>query len=337
MINRTVAVQLTPRSSVSERVLRVLRGGILRQEFTLVMVIVAIAVFAEARSSIFLTRTNLTDIASATVILAVPACGSGLLMIGGGLDFSVGTTFTLGGVSCAWLLVHGVTWPLAVLGALGCGVVVGLANFVVITRLHVPPIIATLGTFFILDGVNVQITGGNDILPLPQSFQNLGQGSVLGMPYIVWYALVVALLAWIIIQVTPFGVNVRVLGGNRQAAVGNRLPVASLDARLYVISAATAAFAGVIFAAQVGSGQVEAGGAGTTLSVVTAVLIGGVSLLGGLGTVTGVVVGAILLSEINNALVIARVPPQYNNIVVGAILIVAVAIDHMRRRRLYRR
>jgi ribose transport system permease protein len=328
---------LAPEPRPSGRVLRILRGGLVRQELTLVIVIVAIGVFAEARSTTFLHRTNLTDIASATVILAVPACGSALLMIGGGLDFSVGTTFTLGGVSCAWLLVHGVPWPLAVLGALGCGVVVGLVNFAVITRLHVPPIIATLGTFFILAGLTVQITGGNDILPLPQSFQKLGQGSILGMPYIVWYAVVIAAAAWFVIQMTPFGINVRVLGGNRQAAIGNRLPVVSLDARLYVLSAATAAFAGVIFAAQVGSGQVEAGGADTTLSVVTAVLIGGVSLLGGLGTITGVVVGAILLSEINNALVIASVPPQYNNIVVGAILIIAVAFDHLRRKRLYRR
>jgi ribose transport system permease protein len=258
-------------------------------------------------------------------------------MIGGGLDFSVGTTFTLGGVMCAWLMVHGVDWPLAVLGALACGIAVGLTNFAVITRLHVPPIIATLGSFFILDGLTIQITGGNDILPLPQSFENLGQGSVLGMPYIVWYALVIAAIAWFLLQMTRFGVNVRVLGGNRQAAIGNRLPVRSLDARLYVISAAAAAFAGVIFAAEVGSGQVEAGGADTTLTVITAVLIGGVSLLGGLGTITGVVVGAILLSEINNALVIAQVPPQYNNIVVGAILIIAVAFDHVRRNRLYRR
>jgi ribose transport system permease protein len=172
--------------------LRALRGSLTRQEFTLVLVIVAVGGFAEARSSVFLTRTNLTDIASATVIYAVPACGSALLMIGGGLDFSVGTTFTLGGVMCAWLMVHGVDWPLAVLGALACGIAVGLTNFAVITRLHVPPIIATLGSFFILDGLTIQITGGNDILPLPQSFENLGQGSVLGMPYIVWYALVIA-------------------------------------------------------------------------------------------------------------------------------------------------
>lgn len=319
------------------RLTRGLRGAALRQEMTLILVIVLIGVYAESRSSIFFTRANVTDIANATVIYAVMACGSALLMVGRGLDFSVGSTFTLGGVTCAWLLVHGVGWPLAVLGGLGLGAAVGLVNFGVITYLHVPPIIATLGTFFMLDGLNVQITGGNDILPLPNSFQNLGQGSAIGIPYIVWYAVAVAVLAWGLLELTRFGVNVRALGGNREAAIGNRIRVKSLDARLYVLSAVAAAFAGIIYAANVGSGQVEAGGASTTLTVVTAVLIGGVSLLGGLGTITGVVIGAILLSEINNALVIARIPPQYNNIVVGAILITAVAFDHVRRQRLYRR
>jgi ribose transport system permease protein len=313
------------------------RGLLVRPEMSLVVVIIAIGAYAESRSSIFLTRTNITDIADATVIYAVMACGSALLMIGGGLDFSIGATFTLGGVACAWLLVHGLAWPLAVLGGVGAGTIVGLANFAIISRLHVPPIIATLGTFFILEGVNVQITGGNDILPLPQSFQNLGQGEVFGVPYIVWYAIVIAIVCWFLLELTRFGVNVRALGGNRQAAVANRIRVHWLDARLYLLSAVTAAFAGVIYSAEVGSGQVEAGGAGTTLTVVTAVLIGGVSLLGGLGTMTGVAIGAILLSVIDNALVIAQIPPQYNDIVVGSILIAAVAFDYLRRQRLYRR
>ena len=103
-----------------------------------------------------------------------------------------------------------------------------------------------------------------------------------------------------------------------------------------MLGGATAALAGIIYAARVGSGQVSAGGANVTLSVVTAVLIGGISLLGGLGSITGVAVGAILLSEIDNALIVAAVPPQYNTIVVGVILIAAVAVDHVRRERLYR-
>lgn len=308
-----------------------------RPETTLILVIVAIGVFAALRNPLFTRQTNLTDIGRGTVIYFVMACGAGLLMIGGGLDFSVGAIFALGGIATAWLLVHSVPWPIAIVLGVAVGCFAGLVNNVVITYLHVPPIIATLGTFFVIEGINTQITGGLDILPLPARFQELGQGDVGGVPYIVIYAIAIGLAFWFLLEKTPFGVNVRALGGNRQAAIGNGLRVGRLDLTLYVVAGAVAAFAGIIYSARIGSGQVEAGGAGTTLTVVTAALIGGVSLLGGLGSITGIAVGAILLSEIDNALVIAAVPPQYNSIIVGSILIGAVAVDHLRRKRLYRR
>ena len=158
----------------------------------------------------------------------------------------------------------------------------------------------------------------------------------MGVPYVVLYALVVGAIFWFMIERTPFGIEVRAVGGNRKAAIANGIKVNKIDTLLYVMAGGTASLAGVIYAARVGSGQVSAGGSGVTLSVVTAVLIGGVSLLGGLGSITGVAVGALLLSEIDNALIMAAVPPQYNTIVVGFILIAAVAIDHVRRERLYR-
>ena len=310
---------------------------LLRPETTLILVILAIGVATALRNPNFLNVGNLTDIARAAVIYFVMGCGASLLMIGGGLDFSVGSVFTLGGISAAWLMqIAGVPWPLAILGGLVAGMIAGYINSQVIARLHVPPIIATLGTYFIFTGLCVQITGGQDIVPLPVGFQYLGQGSMLGIPFVVIYAIVIGLIFWFVLERTPFGVEVRAVGGNRKAALANGLKVARLEMTLYVLGGATAAFAGIIYAARVGSGQVAAGGANVTLSVVTAVLIGGISLLGGLGSITGVAVGAILLSEIDNALIVAAVPPQFNTIVVGVILISAVAIDHIRRERLYR-
>lgn len=310
--------------------------NLLRPETTLILVIIIIGIATSLRNPNFLSPGNLTDIARAAVIFFVMACGASMLMIGGGLDFSVGSVFTLGGVSAAWLMQAGVPWPLAIIGGMLAGVLAGLLNSVVIARLHVPPIIATLGTFFVISGLCVQITGGQDIVPLPAMFQKLGQGSVLGIPFIVIYAVVIGAMFWFLLERTPFGVEVRAVGGNRKAAVANGLKVGRIETTLYVLAGATAALAGIIYASRVGSGQVSAGGSGVTLSVVTAVLIGGISLLGGLGTITGVAVGALLLSEIDNALIVASVPPQYNSIVVGIILIAAVAIDHLRRERLYK-
>lgn len=310
---------------------------VLRQEATLLVVIFLIGLFAYLRNPVFTSQGNLTDIARATVIYFVMACGASLLMIGGGLDFSVGSIFTLGGITSAWLLTHGVPWPVAVAAGILSGVGAGIVNNLVIVFLHVPPIIATLGTFFVISGLCIQITGGEDILPLPATFQTLGQGEVGGIPYICMFAIGIGVLFWFLLEQTRFGVNVRALGGNRQAAIGNGLRIGRLDLALYILAGGTAAFAGIIYAARVGSGQVAAGGPSITLAVITAVLIGGTSLLGGLGSITGVFVGALLLSEIDNALVIAAVPPQYNSMVVGSILIAAVAADHLRRKRLYRR
>lgn len=314
-----------------------IRNALLRQETTLLMVIVVIGALAAARNSLFLDPDNLLEVLRSSVIYFVIGCGAALLIIGGGLDFSAGAVFTLGALASCQLMFDGWAWPLAALVGLGVCAVVGVANFAIITYLHLPPIIATLGTFYMLSGVDNVVTGGADVLPLPDSFQRLGQGSVAGVPNVVLIAVAVGVVFWFLLERTRFGVNVRALGGNRVAAAANGLRVVRLDLALYVIAAVTAALAGLIYSARVGAGQVTAGGTSTTLLAITAVLIGGVSLLGGLGNIQGIAVGAVLVALIDNALVLSNIPPQYNSIVVGAILVCAVAVDHLRRTRLYRK
>lgn len=316
---------------------RALTRVLVRQETTLIMVILVIGAAATVRSEHFLTTANVTEILRSSVIYFVMGCGAAMLIIGGGLDFSAGAVFTLGALTTSKLLVGGTPWPVAVLIGLALCSVVGVVNFAVITYLHVWPIIATLGTFYVLSGVDNLITGGNDVLPLPATFQRLGQGEIAGVPNVVLIAIGVGVVFWFLLEHTRFGVNIRALGGNREAAIGNGLRVIGLDLALYAIAAVAAALAGVIYSARVGAGQVTAGGTSTTLIAITAVLIGGVSLMGGMGSIQGVAVGAVLLSVIDNALVLAAIPPQYNSIVVGAILISAVAVDHLRRARIYRK
>jgi ribose transport system permease protein len=308
-----------------------------RQETTLIMVVLLIAALASTQSELFFTNANLTEVFRSSVIYFVMACGAALLIIGGGLDFSAGAVFTFGALLTSKMLVSGIGWPLAVVLGIAASCGIGVINHLIITHWHVPPIIATLGTFFMLSGVDALVTGGNDVLPLPLEFQALGQGAVGGVPNVIWMALVVGVLFWFLLERTRFGVNVRALGGNRQAAIGNGLRVRRLDLALYVIAAATAALAGIIYSARIGAGQVTAGGTSTTLIVITAVLIGGVSLMGGMGTIQGVAIGAVLLSLIDNALVLSQIPPQYNSIVIGAILVCAVAVDHVRRERIFRK
>ena len=309
----------------------------LRQETSILLVILVIGIATGVKNPTFLQSSNLAEILRDAVITFVMGAGSAILIIGGGLDFSVGAVFTFSALVTCKLLVNDVPVAVALVAGLLVGAGLGAVNHLVITYVHVPPIIATLGTYFIVLGLNVAVTGGDDIVPLPQGFLNLGQNFFAGVSAVIWYGLIVGVVCWFLMEWTRFGVNVRALGGNRQAAIGNGLHVLRLDLALYAIAAGTAGLAGLIYAARVGAGQVSAGGAGLTLNVVAAVLIGGVSLFGGLGSITGVAVGAVLLSEIDNALVLAQVPPQYNNLVVGAIQIAAVGLDHVRRQRLYRK
>lgn len=337
---------MTTTESLTQSPAEVAHGGgrqsllskvMMRQETSLVFVIIVVGAFAASRSPLFLTSANLTEILRSSVIYFVMACGAALLIIGGGLDFSIGAVFTLGALVTSKFLVGGVPWPLAILLGLAITGVVGAVNFAIITYLHVPPIIATLGTFFMLSGFDNLVTGGFDVLPLPDSFQRIGQGNLFGVPNIVLIAIAVGVVFWFVLDHTRFGVNVRALGGNREASIGVGLRVVRIDLVLYIVGAVMAGLAGVIYSARVGAGQVTAGGSGITLVAITAVLIGGVSLLGGLGSIQGVAVGVILLSLIDNALVLSGIPPQYNSIVVGAILICAVAVDYLRRQRIYRK
>ena len=308
-----------------------------RQEFTLIIVVLVIGICSAALNSIFISVDNLIELARATVIYFIMACGATLITIGGGLDFSVGSVFTLGGIAVAWAMSVGIPWPLAIIFGLIVGSIVGLANALIIEKLGVPPIITTLGTFYIISGFIVVFSGGDDIVINSSTFELLGQGAIFGIPFVILYAVVIGVIFWILLEKTRLGYNTRAIGGNRAAAIANGISVISINRWLYVIGALMAALGGIIYTARTGSGQVSAGGASVTLEVTSAVLIGGTSLFGGLGTITGTAIGAVLFAEIDNGLALSNIPPLYLNIIIGSILILAVAADHLRRKRLYRK
>jgi ribose transport system permease protein len=282
-----------------------LRRGLARQELTLVLVLLVVGVAATLRNSAFGTSDNLVEVIRAAVVTFIVACPLTLVTIGGGFDFSVGSVFTLGGVTGAYLMTHGVIWPLAV--------VVGL----------------------VAGGVVILFTGGIDISPLPTQFDSLGTGSVLGVPNVISVGVAVGIVYHVVLEKTRFGYNVRALGGNRLAATENGIAVHRLDVMLYVGAGALAAFAGIVYTARTGSGQVSAGGSSVTLTAISAVLIGGTSLFGGLGTITGTALGAVLFAEIDNALAVSGIDALYSNMIIGAILVLAVAADSLRRGRMF--
>jgi ribose transport system permease protein len=306
-----------------------------RQELTLIAVLILVGVLATLRNSSFGASDNLLQVIRAAVVTFIVACPLTLVTIGGGFDFSVGSVFTLGGVSAAYFMTHGIIWPLAILLGIAVGAVTGGLNAVAIDRLRVPPIITTLGTFYIMSGVVILFTHGIDIAPLPTQFNSLGTGSTLGVPNVIIAGILVGIAYHLVLERTRFGYNVRSLGGNRLAATENGIPVRRIDAWLYIGAGALAAFAGIVYAARTGSGQVSAGGASVTLTAISAVLIGGTSLFGGIGTITGTALGAILFAEIDNALAVAGIDALYSNMIIGSILIFAVAADSIRRGKMF--
>src|SRR5690349_11652183 len=188
-------------------------------------VLVLAAVFA-AQNSTFLSSGNLIELLRSATLYFIVACASTLVLVGGGLDFSIGALYALGAVVAGELMTHGVPWPLALLLGISVGVVAGVVNAAVSVYLHVPPLIATLGTFFFAGGIAVVMTGGTDVYGFPQAFINLGAGELGGIPYLIFYALVAGVVFHVILEKTVFGFNIRALGGNRAAAAANGIRVA---------------------------------------------------------------------------------------------------------------
>jgi ribose transport system permease protein len=298
-------------------------------------VVVLAAVFA-VRNDTFLSSGNLIELLRSATLYFIVACASTLVLVGGGLDFSIGSVYALGAVVAGLLMTHSTPWPLAVLGGLAVGGVIGLANAAISIYLRVPPLIATLGTFFVAGGLAVVITGGNDVYGFPSAFISIGAGELGGIPYLIFYAVIIGVIFHVLLERTVFGYNTRATGGNRGAAAANGIRVARLDMALYVTSSAVAALAGILGAARLSTASSSAGGADLTFQVVTAVIIGGTSLFGGIGTIAGSALGSILFAEINNGLQVINVDPLYQDIFIGVILVAAVAIDQYRRKRRYR-
>jgi len=233
-------------------------------------------------------------------------------------------------------MTSGIPWPIAMLGGIGVGLLAGVINAAVSVYLHVPPLIATLGMFFVAGGIAVVLTGGTDVYGFSDDFIDIGAGDLGGIPYLIFYAIAIGIVFHVLLEMTVFGYDIHAIGGNRAAAAANGIRVARMDIALYAISGGIAALAGILGAARLSTASPAAGGASLTFQVITAVIVGGTSLFGGIGTIAGSALGAILFAEINNGLQVINVNPLYQNIFVGVILVAAVAIDQYRRRRRYR-
>jgi ribose transport system permease protein len=288
------------------------------------------------RADNFLDADNAKNILRQISIVGIVAAAATLVMVGGGLDLSVGGTAALSGVAAAMISTHGVSteWSF-VLGAL-VGVGVGLVNGLLIVSLGLNPVIATLGTLYVSRGAANVLTDGLPIYDVPSDWSDLGTGFTFGLPTPAIVLAVVVLVLWIVQRYTLLGKYAVAVGSNFEAARLAGIPVDRVRITLYVISGAAAGIGGIVLSSILNSGQPTAG-TGLEFDVIVAAILGGTSLSGGQGSVIGTLIGALIVGTVNNGLNLLGVQSFWQSIVQGLILVGAVALDALVQRRRGRR
>lgn len=301
--------------------------------FVLAALVVAMAVL----SPYFLSVSNFLNILLATSVIGVLAVGATFVISSAGIDLSVGSVLAFAGVVGALAANNlGFPWPLAVLACLVAGGFAGLVNGVLITKGNIPPFIVTLGMLGVARGLGLVLTNGLAVYGLPPAFTYLGQGRPLGIPTPVIILAITVLVAHVVLAHTRFGLYTQVIGDNETAARAMGIRVDRHKIALYTLSGVLAGLAGMLFAARVNAGDPTAG-INYELTAITAAIIGGTNLFGGRGTVIGTVIGALIMGVLQNGLNLLAVPSFYQQMAIGAVLVLAVWIDGLNRNRGARR
>lgn len=300
-----------------------------------VSVILLIIAIGSTQTTLFVDGPTWTNILRSSSFLIIVACFQAIVLITGGLDLSVGSTFLAGAIMAAYIADSTGSALYAVVGGFVVGLLIGSLNGFLIAVVGLPPIITTLGTMFAVAAIVLTITQGRSIGPLPSNFNVISNIQVGIVPIVFLYAAIIAVCVHVVLEHTVWGTAIRAIGGNREAAIRVGINVDRMRFIIYGLTGAFSGFAGVLQAASLGSGSPSYGN-GMELNVIAAVVIGGVSIYGAVGNIPGVVAGTILLSFITIGLVLLRVSGSLQDFFVGAVLIVALLVDKFRRERMFR-
>ncbi len=322
------------------------RGFFASQTAYVGLALLALIMLVALAAPAFLTSGNLVNISKNFSYVAIGSLGATLVIITAGIDLSVGSVMALVAIATALLLrwcsatalhdVPGASMLVSVLGGLALAGLIGFINGYLIAKVELTPFVTTLGMLSVCRSLCYVITGGRGVAiagPDARLFYALTDGSVFGVPVQLIYLLVLAALMGLLLHHTATGRHVFALGGNEKAAALTGVPVVRVKILVYVTSAMLAGFAGILMAGWLGS--VPANLAyGYELRIIAASVIGGANLTGGVGGPTGSIIGAALIEVIRNGLVLGRVNAYWQDTLVGLIIVLAVYVDRLRRRRL---
>jgi len=297
---------------------------------SLVVLCIVIAVL-EPR---FLSGGNLAGIARQTAVITIMAIGMTMVMVSGGIDLSVGSMLALTSVLGAFVMAAGGPVLGGIATSIVAGSIFGLINGATIATLRIPPFIVTLGAMGVYRGIALLATGGKAVVDLPSSFGNLAQGNVFGiLPLPLLIVLLVALLAHFVLVNTRPGRYCYAIGSNVEAARYAGVRVSLYQIWFYVILGTLTGLAGAIESSRLVTGQPTSGD-GYELRVIAAVVIGGGSLSGGQGTVVGTIIGALIMGVLANGANLLGISSFTQQVVIGAVIVLAVTFDQFQRRRL---
>ena len=280
----------------------------------------------------FLTVSNLLNVAQQATIIAIIAVGMTFVIITGGIDLSVGSVLAFAGVVMANALLSGVALPLALLIGLGVGLLCGVTNGLLITIGRLPPFIATLGMMSVARGAALMFTEGRPISGFSEGFRSIATGEILRIPTPVVIMIVVYLIAHFVLKRTKLGRYTYAIGGNEEAALLSGINVKLNKTMVYGIAGLLSGLAAILLTARLNSAQPIAG-MSYELDAIAATVIGGTSLLGGEGTVSGTLIGALIMAVLRNGLNLLSVSSFFQQVVIGSVIIFAVLIDMALKRR----
>lgn len=307
--------------------------GVLRsKEALLLYVLLGVMAVITAINPVFTSSGNLLSVLKQVTIVVIVAMGQTFVIASGGIDLSVGYVMAVSSIFFAMSLANGVPVIPAVLIGVAASTVLGLANGLMITKFHLPPFIVTLGMANIAKGIVLVATQGFVIQLTNPTVTTIGVGEFGGVPIMGYFVPVAVVVAWFLLRRTVFGDHVLAIGGNETASRLSGLNVDRAKTMVYALTGIFCGVAGILITARLNGGNPNAG-LTTDMDTIGAVIIGGTALSGGVGTVIGTLIGAILMGVIRNGLVLMNVDLYWQTIVTGAIVIAVCALNEFLKRR----
>lgn len=297
------------------------------KKYGIYIFLTAVFIFFAVAAPNFLSAKNVINILRQISMFGIVVMGVTLVMIGGGMDLSVGGQMAVVGMILGYLMVNlKVNIVLAIIAAVIVGCIFGILNGVIAIKLNMAPIIVTLSMMLVLQGVAFLITGGYPITGMPEQFVLIGQGYIGIIPVPVIIFTIFIIFGWVLMNKTYLGRHIYALGGNKEAARLAGINVDRLTVLIYAFTGFAASIAAIIMVGRTNASQPGAGSS-YPFDCMTAACLGGISISGGEGKISGVVVGVVILGILDNGLVLMGVNSNFQSVVKGLILLLAVAID----------